>query len=115
MESSLPEPFLKNLPDVEPVPVEERRPQRRREVGAAAAAIVVDEPAPRDEGAVAGVAAEVSVEEGLDLLFELLFADFDGGVVKESGVERRRRRRVRSDPDARFELDGEDAAAKDGA
>lgn len=108
---------MKNLPEVEPVTVEERRAYRRRKiVGAAAAcggggaAVVVDESAPRDEGTLASVAAEVSVEEALDLVFEFLFADFDGGVVEERGIERRR-----VDPDARFELDGDDATAEDGA
>lgn len=106
---------MEDLPEVEPVAIEERRAERRREVGHGAfgaAAVMVDEAAPGDEGAVARLAAEVAVEEALNLLLELLLADFDGGVVEERGVELRRRA---ADPDAGFELDGEDAAAEDGA
>lgn len=74
---------------------------------------MVNESAPGDECAVARVAAEVSVKEVLDLLLELLFADFNGGVVEERVVELQRRRVA--DPDAVLQLDGEDAAAEDRA
>ena len=109
---------MEDLPEVEPGAVEERRPDSRREFGggdSGAAAVVVDEAAPGDEGAVARVAAEVAIKEALDLLLELLLANFDGCVVEERGVELRRRRNMAADPDAGFELDGEDAAAEDGA
>lgn len=74
---------------------------------------MVDEAAPGDERALARLAAEVAVEEALDLVLELLLADFDSGVAEERGVERRRS--LSADPGARLELDGEDAAAHDGA
>lgn len=91
---------MQNLPEVEPVPVEKGRPERRRDVGrgGSAAAVVVNEPAPGDECAMARVAAEVSVKEVLNLLLELFLTDFNGGVAEERVVELRRRRVA--DPDA---------------
>lgn len=105
---------MQNLPEVEPVPVEKGRPERHRDIGGdSAAAVVVNKSTPGDECTVARMAAEVSIEEALDLLLELLLADFNCRVVEERVVELRRRRVA--DPDAVLELDGEDAAAEDRA
>ena len=123
MESLLPRPIVQNFSEIEPVTVEQRGTERRGKrapggsVACAAGDVVMDEPPPRDEGPVARLAAEVAVEELLDLLLRLLLADFDGGVTEKRRVERRRRRRRRGvdQEDARLELDGEEAAAEHGA
>ncbi|RYR23425.1 hypothetical protein Ahy_B03g068650 isoform H [Arachis hypogaea] len=111
-----------DLTEIKPVTVEQRGTERRRNGApgggsvSGAGDVVMDDPPPRDEGPVASLTAEVTIEELLDLLLGLVLADLDGGVAEQRGVELRRRRRGRVDQeDARLELDGEEGAAKHGA
>ncbi|KAL1359340.1 hypothetical protein AAHE18_04G101200 [Arachis hypogaea] len=55
--------------------------------------MVMDDPPPQDKGSMVSLAAEVSIEELLDLLLGLVLADLDGDMVEQRDVELQRRRR----------------------
>ncbi|QHN99736.1 uncharacterized protein DS421_13g400380 [Arachis hypogaea] len=54
--------------------------------------MVMDDPPPQDKGSMVSLAAEVTIEELLDLLLSLVLADLDGNMAEQRGVELQRRR-----------------------